>query len=127
MMLKLNRVTCVYRLGAINHLGVSFQAKPLKSYTLRTFTKKNEKEQSDDESQENLTPIVVSYKLISKIQTDGTNFWYDIEKVEAFFEKIAKFHELMGKMDNRDFGLALRHVRLTIISPCYIEIFKISL
>ena len=29
-----------------------------------------------------------------------------------FFEKIAKFHEIMPNMDDADFGLALRYVRL---------------
>jgi hypothetical protein len=30
-----------------------------------------------------------------------------------FFEKVAKFHELMNKMDDADFGLALRYVRMS--------------
>ena len=38
-------------------------------------------------------------------------YWLELEKGELFFEKIAKFHELMGKMDDADFGLALKYVR----------------
>jgi hypothetical protein len=34
----------------------------------------------------------------------------ELQKGEVFFEKIAKFHEVMGKMDDADFGLALRYV-----------------
>ena len=33
-----------------------------------------------------------------------------------FFEKVAKLHELMEKMDNRDFGLALRYVGLSYLN-----------
>jgi hypothetical protein len=37
-------------------------------------------------------------------------FWEGLYEGQAFFEKVAKLHEDMSKMDDRVFGLALRLV-----------------